>query len=452
MTTGITAVGGAAPRALPRRLALVVLVAITTFAVARFVTFDASSSGPGTPARGATRAPEAQIQTLEATTRRDPENATAWQQLGAAYLHQAIETVDPTFYDLSGRALDRADSLVPDQPTTIVTRGALLLSLHEFARARELVEPVHVNDPFDSDALAVLVDADVELGRYDSAASNLQQLLDRRPGLPAYSRASYLRELHGDLDGAEQAMRQALTAGAANPFDVATVTTFLGDLAFNSGDIATAGARYRDALRARPGHVNATLGQARVLAARGERVRAITTLRRLTARVPLPAAVILLGDLQAASGQVAAAARSFELVRSITRLQQASGAVTDLETAIFAADHGDPAPALAAARAAYAARPDNVFAADALAWALVRSGDAAGAQPLMALALRLGSADASMHYHAAVIADGVGDTATARNELTDAFARNPFFSFSQREAAAALAGRLGVPVPAGWSA
>lgn len=452
MTTGITAVGGGTPQVLPRRLALVVLVAITTFAVARFVTFDPSRSAsrPTTAPRVTTT--EQKIATLEASTRRDPENASTWQQLGAAYLHRAIETADPAFYSLSGRALDRADQLVPGQPTTAVARGALLLSLHEFGQARALVEPITGQDPFDSDALAVLVDADVELGRYEDAATNLQRLLDLRPGLPAYSRASYLRELHGDLAGAEQAMHQALTAGAGDRFDVATVTTFLGDLAFGSGDVAGAGARYGEALRDRPDHVNATLGQARVLAARGERDRAIDVLRRLTERVPLPAAVILLGDLQHAAGHPADAARSFDLVRSIVRLQQASGAVTDLETALFEADHGDPGRALAAAQAAYAARPDNVYTADALAWSLVQSGDARAAQPLITEALRLGSVDASIHYHAAVIADALGDAAGARRELTYTFTRNPFFTFSQRDSASALATRLGIPTPKAWNA
>jgi hypothetical protein len=89
-----------------------------------------------------------------------------------------------------------------------------------------------------------------------------------------------------------------------------------------------------------------------------------------------------------------------------------------------------------------------VYTADALAWALARSGDAAGAQPYVARALRLGSADASVHYHAAVVADMVGDASRARTELRFALGRNPFFSFSQREAALALAARLGVSVPA----
>ncbi|MGZ4755954.1 MAG: tetratricopeptide repeat protein [Acidimicrobiia bacterium] len=451
MTTGITAVGGAATSALPRRLAVVALVAITTFSVARFVDFSPSNTtAPTSTATPRPKTSQQQIAALEVSTRRDPTNATTWQQLGGAYLHRAIETADPAFYSLSGRALDRADSLVPNQAGTAVTRGVLLLSLHEFARAHDLVAPISASDPYNADALAVLVDADVELGHYDDAATVLQQLLDLRPGLPAYSRTSYLRELHGDLVGAEQSMRQALTAGAGDAFDVATVTTFLGDLAFGSGNLTEAGARYREALRLRPGHVNATLGNARVLAATGHAELAIHVLRALTQRVPLPAAVILLGDLQAAAGRTADAARSFELVRSIVKLQQAAGAVTDLETAVFEADHHSPDRALAAGRAAYAARPDNVYAADALAWALVNAGDGRAAQPYIAQALRLGSADASVHYHAAVIASAVGNAAEARRELQYVFARNPFFSFSQRGAAGELAARLGVATPSAW--
>jgi len=450
MTTDITAVGGSASRDFPRRLAVVAFVAITTFAVARFIDFSPSSSVRLTNSP-ASRTSEQQLTTLEASADRDPGNARTWQQLGGAYLHRAIETEEPAFYDLSAKALDRADGLVPGQAVTTVTRGALLLSQHQFAEARKLVEPIRSRDPFNADALAVLVDTDVELGRYDEAANVLQQLLDLRPGLPAYSRTSYLRELHGDLEGAEQSMRQALTAGAGDAFDVATVTTLLGDLAFGAGDIATAGARYREALRLRPHHLNATFGWARVLASEGDSDRAIDVLKGLIRRVPLPAALILLGDLQLNTGRADDAARSFDRFRSVVKLQRSAGAVTDLETAIFEADHGDAGRALAAARAAYAARPENVYAADAMAWALVNSGDAPAAQTLVDQALRLGSADASVRYHAAVIADAVGDPARARRELEYVFARNPYFSFSQRGAATELAARLDVSTPVAWS-
>jgi predicted Zn-dependent protease len=372
-----------------------------------------------------------------------------------------VQTADPSFYDLSQRALDRADAVMPDQDLTLLTRGVLSLSRHDFAGALVLGSRVHDRNPAQPDALAVLVDASVELGHYDAAAAYLQDLLDRRPGLPAYSRLSYVRELHGDDDAALVAMREAQVAGGGAAFDDATIRTFLGDLAFARGRLAEAGTEYGAALRRSPGLPLATLGNARVLAAEGRTAEAIATLDALTHRVPLPAAVALLGDLQATAGRAKASARSYELVRSITRLQEASGQVTDLELAVFEADHVsdggvfDPVEASLAvdrARRVYTTRPDNVYAADALGWALLRAGDPAAARPFVDRSLRLGTGDALLHYHAAVVLEANGEIDPARAELDRTFARNPWFSFLHREDARALATRLGVPVPTEWDA
>ncbi|HEY8218393.1 MAG TPA: tetratricopeptide repeat protein, partial [Acidimicrobiia bacterium] len=430
--------------------ATLVAVVVVGFSVGRFVLYEPAPTAETAPPRVAL-SPSAQVARLERAVRRDRQDVRSLQQLAAAYVQRALQTADPSFYDLSQRALDRADAIAPDQDQTLLTRAVLDLSRHDFAGALALGDRVHERDPARADALAVLVDASVELGHYDAADAYLQDLLDRRPGLPAYSRLSYLRELHGDDAGAVIAMREALVAGGG-AFDDATITTFLGDLAFAQGRTAEAAGEYDDALRRTPGLPLAELGHARTLAASGRRAEAITALEHLTRRVPLPAAVALLGDLQADAGLAADAARSYELVRSITRLQEASGQVTDLELAVFEADHAPGAVAVDRARRAYEARPDNVYTADAFAWALVRAGDAAGARPLVDRALRLGTADALVHYHAAVVLDATGERASAASELQAAFARNPWFSFLHRADATTLAGRLGVPVPSAWSA
>ena len=128
----------------------------------------------------------------------------------------------------------------------------------------------------------------------------------------------------------------------------------------------------------------AELGEARVEVARGRRADAIDRLRALTRRLPVTGAIALLGDLQEQAGHRVAATRSFELVRTIGQLQQSSGQVTDLEMAIFEADHADDAVssahAVELARRAYEARPDNVFVNDALAWS--RTGRATPGAPL----------------------------------------------------------------------
>ena len=81
-----------------------------------------------------------------------------------------------------------------------------------------------------NDGAAIRVDALVELGRYDAARAELQAMVDRRPNLSGYARVSYLRELHGDLDGAVEAMRLAVDAGGPAAENGAYVSTLLGEL------------------------------------------------------------------------------------------------------------------------------------------------------------------------------------------------------------------------------
>ncbi|HEX9372813.1 MAG TPA: hypothetical protein VF897_17500, partial [Roseiflexaceae bacterium] len=146
------------------------------------------------------------------------------------------------------------------------------------------------------------------------------------------------------------------------------------------------------------------------------------------ARMPLPEFVIALGELQESRGHAAEAAKQYDLVRAMQQLFKANGVDTDLELALFDADHGsDPASTLALARAAYERRP-SVKAADTLAWALLKAGQLAEARRYAGEALRLGTQDALMLYHAGTIAQAQGDSAAARDLLGRALAINPHFS------------------------
>ena len=109
------------------------------------------------------------------------------------------------------------------------------------------------------------------------------------------------------------------------------------------------------------------------------------------------------------------------------RVYAANGVTIDLELAAFTAAHGDPSEAVELARHAYEQRP-TIHAADTLAWALHRSGEDREADRYAREALRLGSRDARILYHAGAIAVAVGDTARARELLTQSLADNPAFS------------------------
>ena len=143
--------------------------------------------------------------------------------------------------------------------------------------------------------------------------------------------------------------------------------------------------------------------------------------------MPLPEYVIALGEAEEASGDATAAKGDFGLAGVETRLFKANGVVVDLELALFEADHGDRADALALAKAAYAER-HTVRTADALAWALYRSGDTAAALKRAHEATRLGSRDPLIRYHAGMIEAAAGQRAAARSDLRLALKLDPGFS------------------------
>lgn len=440
-----TAASGSPPRQVSAATLLVVAL-LAGLAVGRFAVADGARVAA--PPR-AVQTVEERIAGIERRIEARPDDLAALQQLGGLYVLRAGQTGDPAFGRLAERAFDRADAVTPDAVATVTGRATLAGQRHQFDRALALGEAALQERPRDLTAFAVVVDANIELGRYGQAATRLQQMLDIRPALPALSRASYLRELHGDVDGALLAMRQAVTAGAGAPVETAEVTTLLGDLHRNHGDLDAASTAYDRALELAPDLPRAVLGRAEVTAARGDVDGAIGALDRLVERVPLPEAAIALAELQAADGRPAQAAATAEVVRALAALQQAGGQVVDLELALFEADLGRGAQAVTLAERVYAERR-TVHAADAMAWSLLQRGDAAAAVPYAEEALRLGTRDALIRYHAAEVFAAAGEPARARAELTAAFEISHWFTWRHRGAAVALANDLGVVPPPGW--
>lgn len=430
-----------------RSLLLAVVALAAGLGVGRFLTYSDDAAPTVVPAVSVT--PEERIARLEQATFDRPDDPLAWQALGATYVQRAAVTSDPALYDLADRALDRAFELDPAASATRVAQGTLALTLHRFDDALALGEGVLADEPMNPTALAVVVDAQVELGRYDDAAATLQRLLDLRPDLPALARTSYLRQLTGDLDGALAAIRQARTAGAGLTVERAGVTAIEGEVQLLRGEPDAALAAFDDALALVPDLATAVAGRARALAATGDAPAAIEELTALIDRVPTPDAATLLGELQTAAGDAAAAAESFALARTIYDLQEASGQVVDLEAALFEADHGDPDLAVSLARAAYDAGA-TVFAADAMAWSLHRAGRSVEAVPFAEAAVALGTREASVQVHVAAVLAAVERRDEAAATLAAAARTGGWLSPTLRPVARDLASDLGVDVPEAW--
>ena len=385
----------------------------------------------------------AYVARLEREVAKPHPDGQALTLLGLAYQQRARETGDPTYFSRSGNALAKAGAAGGPLPLIIQGRAALANSRHQFHEGLSLARRAIRQDPENAGAYGALGDALLNLGRYEAAFRAYDRMVVLAPGIASLTRVSNARDLLGRPTAAESAIRFALDIDHAVPEHVAWTRVQLGNLEFNQGRPSRAAVSYRAALRHDPGYVHAEAGLARVDAAQGRYAAAVTRLRRVVAELPIPAYVILLGDVLAASGDESAARREYALVGAIERLFAANGVRTELQTAVFDLDHGrNVADAVARARAAYRAAP-SIYAEDALAWGLYRTGRCVAARPHSVSALRLGTRDALIVFHRAMIERCLGSDSAA-SWFGKALAINPNFSLVwapvARRAAAALSG------------
>lgn len=384
----------------------------------------------------------AQVARLQAAVQADPGDVKSLGLLGLAYQQRARETGDPAWYTKSDGVLHEALRLAPDDLVATSGLGSLALARHRFADALSLGERASRLAPAVARTYGVIGDALLELGRYDEAFAAFDRLASLKPGVAAYARVSYARELRGDVAGAIEAMELAVDAATGAPEPMAWTRVQLGKLHWSRGDIAGAEAAYREALDVLPGYVYALGALAEVEHARGDDAQAISLAEQAVAGVPLPQFVSLLGDLYAAAGREEDARRQDELMGAIDQLLAANGVATDLESAVWRADRGlDPQATVELARRARAERP-SIDGDDALAWALVRAGRCDEALGWSEQALRLGTQDALKLFHRGMVDRCRGDEPAARGWFERALALNP--SFSVRWAPVARAAMEGI--------
>ncbi|MEO8475585.1 MAG: tetratricopeptide repeat protein [Actinomycetota bacterium] len=433
------------------KLAVTVLLAAALFGVGAVGVFRAqrTDATPVTATRGGTEGTRAatgqlgdSIAALEARVEAVPGDWQAMASLGLAYVQQARVTADPSYYPKAQGILEASLRSHPqDNEGALVGMAALAAARHDFAAALRFGLRARRVNPYDGNVYGVIGDAQVELGRYDEAFETFQRMVDTEPGVASYARVSYAREIRGDVAGAIEAMTAAREI-AGTRADEAWASFQLGELWWNSGRVARAAQAYRFGVQADPDYVPNLAGLAKIAWARGDLDAAIAGYEEVVRRFPSPEHVTALGDLYALVGQEDAAQRQYDLVRAEADLFRAAGVDTDLELALFDADHGSPRTALRAARAEWDRR-HSIHVADALAWALHANGNDTEAATYADRALALGTRNALFVYHAGMIRLGLGDRAGARELLAEALRINPRFSILYSAEASSTLRRLG---------
>jgi tetratricopeptide (TPR) repeat protein len=381
----------------------------------------------GQPPREPVLTVDQAIEMFQAKLEANPDSPLLHVLLGQMYVRKAREAGDFSCYARAEPIIRRALELDRGNLSAEMMLAQILCANHKFAEGLRLAREAYRKNPGEHGILILMGDAQLELGQYADAEKTYAELLRKDPTTYLASRRARLAELKGDTKEALRLMKQAAgEEGPAmlSPEGQAWYPTRLAEMEFNAGRLEDASRDYEAALKIAPRYYLALAGLGRVRAAQGNQGEAVALYRRavaVTAELPVLAE---LGDLYARTGKDFLAQLNYE------KLEKTAGGQSAYrrELALFWCDHDrNLAEALELARQELELRQD-VSTHDALAWALCKNGRYKEAAAAINEALRLGTADARFHYHAAAIYQGLGDREKACLHARRALALNPHFS------------------------
>jgi tetratricopeptide (TPR) repeat protein len=376
---------------------------------------------------------ERRIAQANAAIAADPSRAEPYAELALALARRARETADTRWYDKAGDAVEEAKQRDPGNLAAERAAVWVLLGRHEFAQAVERAQELNRKAPDELLPYAFLVDANAELGNYAAAEEAAQWLLDLRPGnIAGLTRAAYLRELFGDVEGALELMASAYhRTPPTQAEDRAWILTQMAHLELSRGRVDTAD-KLADAALGEFSDYHYALGVlAEVRASQARLHEAADLQRRRYRAAPHPETLYALAVTLKRAGKSREGQRLLLEFEARARAESARWDNANRELVLCQVDHtARPREALAIARIEIARRRD-VFTRDVFAWALYANGRYPEARDQIEQALGVGIRNAGMFYRAGMIALRQHDRSAAKRYLRLSLETNPYSEYAQ---------------------
>jgi len=384
------------------------------------------------------------LEALEA----NPSDHESRLLLALAYMQEARVTGEhPHYYPAALSQLDyilsqEAEMQDKDRDIyyeSLVAKASVLLSLHQFAEALKVAEKAVRLNPYDADAYGALGDANVELGNYEQAVAMADKMTAIRPDMASYSRVSYLREIHGNLDGAIQAMDLAVKAGYPGLEQTAWARVTLAALYLQRGDYESAEGQLRTALENRPDYPFAIAALGEIALAKGELEKAEALIRQACEVIPEVGFYSTLAAIHQQQGNAEEVAKLVDDILAMMAEDEAAGHEMSLDKAKVLADlDNDPDRALETLAFEYAHRPANIDVRAILAQLYYQKGEAATAATHMREALRTRIKNPEWLCLAGLIEHEAGNPEKGKALMQEAFAINPQLHNDHAQAARKL--------------
>lgn len=341
-----------------------------------------------------------------------PDDGAAVVALAGALLRLQRVNNDARAVDDAAERLRAFLQRQPDHYDAQRQLAVVLLAQHKFGEAVAQANRARARDPRDAWNYGAIGDGYLELGDYDRAFEAFDTMGRLQPGPPAYARVAYALELKGDLPGALEYMQRAADGTTPNDSEAqAWHYAQVGELLLKLGRAGEARREFERAAATFPGHPFAHEGLARIKVIDGDLAGARLSLQQRLSEGPTADVAALVGDLSTVLGEPQSALQYYAMAEQIERSGLANGARQPNELARFLAERDrSVSEAVSLAERAAISRRD-VHTSDTLAWAYFKAGRLADARLASAEALRLGTRDPRLLYHAAAIAAAAGDHA-----------------------------------------
>ena len=359
----------------------------------------------------------------------DSSSAIALAQLAGLYLQRGRESGNHEDVARAESLAARSLSLRTNRNgKSFVTLASSLLAQHRFVEARAAAEKVVGLEPDVAQYRALLGETQLELGDYEGAAQSFASLGRLSAHLSIAPRLARFAEVSGRTVEARRLLRRALDAALARtdlpPEQVAWFHLRLGEVEARAGHARRARDAFSRGLSIAPDDHRLLSALARLEIAEGDPRKGVDLAEQSLAQRLEPAT---LGMLSEGYEMLGDSARAGEFFRAMEISVTAQPGAYHRAWLLFLLDHDRRvSDVLEMAWDEIAVRKD-IYAYDLLAWALFKQGLYLEAKVAAAHALRLGTEDASLYYHAGMIERALGNNPAARVYLDRALAINDAF-------------------------
>ncbi len=361
----------------------------------------------------------------------NPNDKKSALALANAYILEARQSGNYNYYDRAAMVtIDKILASSPEEFEALLLKSLLQLSQHHFSDALITAQKALAINPNSSFVYGLLTDAYVEMGDYASAVDAADKMVTARPDMRSYSRISYLREIHGDYNGAVDAMKMAVDAGTPSEENTEWCRVQLARLYENMGDKNKALFNYQLSLAARPSYAPALSGMANIMRFENKTDSAVYYLNAAKENsndIHIESALAI--ALDKAGQKAQANALNKKVIEEMTRNSASddlnTGHYSDKELAYAYLQMNNYDKALSHALAEYNRRPANIDVNETLGWVYYKRNDFVNAKIYIDKSMITKSKNPGLLCKAALIYYATGNTKQAKEMAAIALQNKP---------------------------